>query len=195
MTKIASFDTETTGLWKNNLPPNHVDQPHLVQLGLILEDLEADKIISKLDVIIRPDGWTIPPDSARLHGITQEIAEDCGVELVNACWLFRDLIRRCDVIVAHNFEFDQSIINRGFVEAEVDVIPWSMRKVRCTKEASSSFCRLAPFRYGSWKWPSLEEAFQHFFGRDPVDAHTALADAESSRLIHRKLCELGAFRQ
>lgn len=57
------FDTETTGL----------KSPHIVQLAALLTE-EDGRECARLNVIIQPEGWTIPDEAAAVHGITTDIA-------------------------------------------------------------------------------------------------------------------------
>lgn len=68
------FDTETTGLPLFKEPSEHPGQPHIVQLGACLVDLDSREVLSTLDVMIKPDGWLIPDKVDAIHGITTEKA-------------------------------------------------------------------------------------------------------------------------
>ena len=57
MKPVIFYDTETTGLPNWSAPSDDESQPHLVQLGAIVRDTDTEKVIHKLDVIIKPDGW------------------------------------------------------------------------------------------------------------------------------------------
>lgn len=59
----------------NYKAPNYDIQnwPRLVQLAWILADDKGNKIHSG-NLIVRPDGFEIPTDAAKVHGITTEIA-------------------------------------------------------------------------------------------------------------------------
>ena len=70
------YDTETTGLPLFREPSESPAQPHLVQLGASLVDLDTRSVLSSIDVIVKPDGWTIPDEVAAIHGITNEKAMD-----------------------------------------------------------------------------------------------------------------------
>jgi DNA polymerase-3 subunit epsilon len=59
------YDTETTGLPLFKEPSEHPDQPHIVQLAGCLVDLDTRKTIASMDVIVKPDGWTIS------HGLSR----------------------------------------------------------------------------------------------------------------------------
>ena len=66
------LDTETTG--KN---PN---VSRSVQIAWLLTDT-AGRTTSEASCIIRPDGFHIPADSTRIHGITNESAIKKGAPL------------------------------------------------------------------------------------------------------------------
>ena len=69
------FDTETTGLPKNwKAPVTDLNNwPRLVQLAFLYYDNNGNKI-SGGDFIIKPEGFTIPADASRIHGISTEKA-------------------------------------------------------------------------------------------------------------------------
>jgi DNA polymerase-3 subunit epsilon len=68
------FDTETTGLPLFHEPSEDPRQPHLVQLAAVLVDIDTRKTLGSLDLTIAPDGWEIPDDVVKIHGITNEHA-------------------------------------------------------------------------------------------------------------------------
>jgi DNA polymerase-3 subunit alpha len=76
------FDTETTGVPRNYKAPTSdtSNWPRMVQLGWILMDGEGNKLSQK-DYIIRPDGYTIPAEAVRIHGITTQRALAEGLDL------------------------------------------------------------------------------------------------------------------
>ena len=79
MKPILFFDTETTGLplWKE--PSEDPRQPHLVELAALLVNPDTREMIAFMDVIIKPNGWTIPVDVSEIHGITTERALAEGI--------------------------------------------------------------------------------------------------------------------
>ena len=78
MNLLNVFDTETTGLPQFKLPSDHPSQPHLVDIAALLYN-EVGELMESFEAIIRPDGWTIPDEAARVHGITTEMAMDSFV--------------------------------------------------------------------------------------------------------------------
>ena len=61
------FDTETTGLPKRwNAPVTDLENwPRLVQLAWIMYDDRGNMLESR-DVIVKPEGFTIPPEASRV---------------------------------------------------------------------------------------------------------------------------------
>ena len=72
---ILFFDTETTGLPKRRNAPitDSENWPRLVQLAYLVYDFNGNKI-HKCCHIIKPDNFTIPIESSKLHRITTDKA-------------------------------------------------------------------------------------------------------------------------
>ena len=67
------FDTETTGL-PRDFKAAHTDTnnwPRVVQLAWQLHDLEGNLVENK-EFLIKPDGFVIPYESQKVHGISTE---------------------------------------------------------------------------------------------------------------------------
>jgi len=181
MNLVCAYDTETTGLpdWKNPSDSHH--QPHLVQLAAILADEDTGKVISTLDLIIQPDGWDIPQEVADIHGITNEIANEVGVNEMDAVALFLQMVGSAKRL-AHNRTFDLRIIRiatkRYFPENVQE--KWAEKENHdCTMMMAKPIMQMEPKgRYG-YKSPKLSEAYQHFMGKELQDAHSAIADARA----------------
>ena len=79
--KVLVFDTETTGLPEENNVSilDTFRWPYIVQLSFIYYDSEINDVIEYYDNVIKlPDNITIPEDSIRIHGITNEIMREKG---------------------------------------------------------------------------------------------------------------------
>lgn len=191
MPKGLIFDTETTGKWDFKAPDDASHQPHLVQLAAVLEDVDTGATLADVNLMVRPEEWEIEEGAQKVHGISKVKAQACGVNLPNACFVFRDLVEQANFVVAHNATFDIRIMTRALREADVPEIPWSKRPARCTMLTSTPICKVPGPR--GFKWPSLAEAYRFFFNEDFDNAHDAKADMEACRRIHRALIQRGAF--
>ena len=76
------FDTETTGLPKNNNAPltDFDNWPRLVQLAWQLHD-DKGRLVENYNLLVKPDGFVIPIDAKMVHGISTEHAEKYGLPL------------------------------------------------------------------------------------------------------------------
>lgn len=189
MNAILFYDTETQGLPLRNQPETHPGQPHIVQLGAMLVEIATRKTIATLDVIVRPEGWTIPDEVAQIHGITSERAAAVGVPEALAVELLLELQRAASFRVAHNAPFDDRIVRiacaRFFDPASME--QWNAGAVRCTAEMSTPILRLPPTERmlaagrDHFKMPNLGEAYHFVTGRVLEGAHSAIVDVEACR--------------
>jgi len=173
------FDTETTGVPLNYKAPttDTHNWPRLVQLGWIVMDSKGNKL-SQHDYIVRPEGFSIPAEAARVHGITTERALKEGRDLTEVIDEFMADFDKATFVVGHNISFDQNIIGAELVRLHRPDVMKSKRTY-CTMQAGTDFCRI-PGRYG-YKWPKLQELYVRLFGHDFEGAHNAMADIEATQ--------------
>lgn len=182
MPLIMSYDTETQSLpfWKE--PSDHPDQPHIVQLAALLVDEDTREVREQMDVIVRPDGWTIPDEVAAIHGITTERAMDEGIPEKEAFEQLIEMWKQCDFRLGFNENFDARILRIAtFRYAGQDIIDaWKEAPAKCAMRMAKPICKIPASakarRFGQYKNPTLAEAYKHFTGMDLVDAHSAMAD-------------------
>lgn len=189
MTKLFFYDTETTGLPLFKEPSEHPDQPHIVQVAAALVDVDTRKIISSINLIIKPDGYEIPPEMTDIHGIDTAYASAYGVPLVVAMSAFFHLwdgLKR----VAFNESFDARIIRiaqhkLGHAEKQLD--EWKVSEKECAMKMAHKYTNLPRN-----KWPKLQEAHRHFFGSDFDNVHNAMADVEATIKVYFAVKDLEA---
>jgi DNA polymerase-3 subunit epsilon len=188
---ILFFDTETTGLPRNYKAPvtDLANWPRVVQIAWLLTD-DAGAEITSAERIIRPDGYEIPADSARVHGITTERAFREGAPLAEVLGDARAAIDKASVLVAHNMSFDEKILGAELLRAGLSNVVESKTRL-CTMQASTDFCAL-PGRYG-YKWPSLQELYARLFQESFDGAHQALADVRACARCFVELRRLGVM--
>ncbi len=173
------FDTETTGVPRDYKAPttDTNNWPRMVQLGWILMDGEGNKLSQK-DYIIRPDGYTIPDDAVRIHGITTQRALEEGRDLAAVVDEFLADFDQATFIVGHNIDFDKKILGAELIRLHrPDVM--NSKRTYCTMQAGTDFCRI-PGKYG-YKWPKLQELYIKLFGHDFDGAHNAMSDIEATQ--------------
>lgn len=196
MSKIVVWDTETQGLPKFNEPSESPEQPHIVQIGARMIETDTWSVLSTLDVICRPEGWTIPDDVAAIHGITTEMAADVGVPESLAVEMLMDMIGP-RLMVGHNMPFDIRMVRiacfRFFEAASSE--EWAARQYECTQAMATPILKLPPTQKmraagrHHHKSANLSEAYRFFTGRELVGAHSALVDVDACAAVYRAIKE------
>lgn len=175
------YDTETTGMPLFKEPSEHPDQPHIVQLAACLVDLDTRNTIASMDVIVKPDGWTISDEVSAIHGITTEHALDVGISEPVALEMFLQLWSE-RMRIGHNQSFDARIIRiaqmRHSFSLELQEA-WKAGPSECTCYMARPHTKLEKN-----KLPKLGEAYQHFTGKPLENAHSAMADVQGCMAVY-----------
>ncbi|MFZ9236402.1 MAG: DNA polymerase III subunit alpha [Algoriphagus sp.] len=186
------FDTETTGLPRSyNAPMSDLDNwPRLVQLAWQLHD-EKGRLLSNKNYIIRPEGFTIPYNSEKVHGISTKRALEEGHPLQEILQIFREDVAQTKYLVGHNIGFDIHVVGSEFLRTAL-VMPFDGKSELDTKDISTNFCALPGGKGGKFKWPTLTELHQKLFGVGFEDAHDAAYDVDATArcffgLINQKI--------
>jgi DNA polymerase III epsilon subunit-like protein len=188
---LVFFDTETTGIPRRwNAPlSDAANWPRVVQLAWICCSQDGETL-EVHETLIRPDGFQIPLDAARIHGITTERALEHGRELVEVLNQFSALLDKAHSLVAHNISFDAAVLGAEFIRASL-ANPIAGRRQICTMLVATPFCKLPGSR--GFKWPKLQELHSKLFGKPHEDSHQALADVEACRRCFFELRKLGVI--
>ncbi len=185
--KYLIFDVETTGL----LPKNHNELtnlhewPRILQVAWILFDEEGKQINAQNRYI--KQSHPIPKKSIRIHGIDDKRIIEKGEKSITVWNDFVKDIDNCDYIVAHNIEFDITVI-----ESELNRMNFFNRfagkKKICTMQSGKDYC-LIPDEDGSgYKYPALDEVYlKCFHPFDSITTITGLHDAYVDTAIAAKV--------
>lgn len=175
------FDTETTGLPKRwNAPISDTENwPRAIQIAWQLHD-EMGRCIEHQDYLIQPDGFNIPYDAEKIHGISTELAEEQGVPLMEVLEKFNVALSKAKFVVGQNVGFDVNIMGCEFFREDV-VNPLQELPVldTCT-EHTAQLCRIPGGRGGKFKLPTLTELHEFLFNQPFAEAHNATADVEAT---------------
>jgi len=171
------FDTETSGLPKKyNLPAEYVDNwPRIVQLSWGIYDNDG-KEIKFYDYIIKPEGFTIDPDSTKIHRITTEIALEKGRDIKEILLKFKKSLKKVDYIAAHNYDFDINIVGAECIRNNINLRMKMIKKEICTMKSTTEYCKLPNPKFNGLKWPRLQELHLILFGEDFTNAHNSKYD-------------------
>ena len=173
------FDTETTGLPRNwRAPITDLDNwPRLVQLAWQLHDRNGNSI-ERGDFIVKPEGFIVPTDASRIHGITHERALEEGIALADALQKFEVALANSEYLMAHNMSYDEKIIGAEFLRNNKKNFLETKKKI-CTMESATNFCAI-PSPRGGFKWPNLGELHQKLFNQGFMGAHNAATDVSAT---------------
>ena len=184
MNKILVIDIETTGFQKQG--------GSIVEVGIVELDLVTGATEIVIDSLCREDilderhfrepmGWIFKNSTLR-------------AEEVMAAPRMGDLLPEIQKIVnaypvgatAYNRSFDFDFLKSRGVRFGVEL--------PCPMKLSTPICQLPPFRYGSYKWPKVEEAWAEFFPNEEyVELHRGADDAlHEARIVH-ELYRRGVF--
>ncbi len=186
------FDTETTGLPDDyNAPHSDIKNwPRMVQLAWETFDIRGRKIRAKSHVI-RPDGFKIPMDAEKVHGISTAIANRIGAPVADVLDEFMDALGESSILVAHNLSFDTGILGAEFYRIGTKR-PFRNVTHVCTMKEATDYCAL-PGPYGS-KWPKLEELHHKLFRKRVKETHDAGVDTATCAKCFFELKRLGLIR-
>ncbi len=174
------FDTETTGLPHNfSAPVTDLDNwPRMVQIAWQLHGPKGE-LISAQNLIVKPEGFTIPFNAQKVHGISTERALNEGKPLKDVLARFQQDLDKAELVIGHNVNFDYMIAGAEFLRAklESDLLE---KKALDTGEVSIDFCQLPGGLGGKLKTPKLEELYEKLFGEKFSDAHDAAYDVDAT---------------
>ena len=175
------FDTETTGLPKNwNAPVSDIDNwPRCVQIAWQVHDNLGNCIENK-DFLIKPDGYNIPYDSEKIHGISTELAEKDGYVLLDVLKLFNEAVKKSKFVIGHNVNFDLNIMGCEFYRANLQNNLDVAKILDTCYEKTASLCMIPGGRGGKYKFPTLTELHSFLFSNPFAEAHNATADVEAT---------------
>lgn len=176
------FDTETTGLPTFNKSGFHrfpsykhlnkYNSSRVVSISWIVADNNCE-ILKHVYHIIRPLDFTIENSSkaVEIHGITNEIANEQGIS-----WhkMYDELIVdlcRCNFIVAHNIQFDISIMLSEMhrYNKEFGISTLLSKNRLCTMQLGKQAMKQT-------KSPKLSELYTFLYDETLENAHNASYD-------------------
>ena len=194
---ICFFDTETSGL-PNKKSPRLELQPHLMQIAISLYDKDRRPVYEISSLVALPEEVTPSAEALETHGITPELSRKYGILPTQAIALLRFACMRAELVVAHNFQFDEKLIDFAVQRAGQDFSPLSIVPKFCTLEATTPILKLPPtesmIKWGhgdKFKSPKLTEAYKFFFNEELSGAHDALIDTRACARVYYHLLDNG----
>lgn len=186
------FDTETTGLPRDYSAPitDFDNWPRLVQLAWQVHD-HTGKLMSSGNYIVKPEGFTIPFNSEKIHGISTKKAQVEGHDLEFVLKEFRKDMDKAYFLVGHNVSFDESVMGAEYLRKKIPSAIIDKPKID-TKDESTQYVAIPGGR--GFKWPTLGELHHKLFDIGFEDAHDAAADVEATTRAFLELIRLGIIK-
>ena len=162
------LDTETNGF----------KDPRLASIGLIFAS-PTFEIQHEVSFLIRPNGWSMSQEATGMNGLTDEALQEKGIDVAAARFFWRAAIALERRPIGHNLGFDLRVMENEFRHAGEDA-----------PAVENGICTLAPARNVASSG-ELRRAHKEIVGEDFNGAHDALADAQATLRLFKKLVELG----
>src|SRR5690554_2850736 len=188
------FDTETTGLPKRwDAPVTDTENwPRCIQIAWQLHD-DLGRLIESKDYLVKPDGFNIPFDAEKVHGISTELAQDQGEELRVVLEDFERVLSQARFVVGQNVGFDINIMGAEFHRAQINSRITKLPVLDTCTEVTANLCCIPGGRGGRFKLPTLTELHQHLFNEAFEEAHNATADVEATSRCFFELIRTRVF--
>lgn len=186
------FDTETTGLPKRwDAPISDVDNwPRAVQIAWQLHDATG-KLIEHQDYLIKPEGFNIPYDAEKVHGISTELAKEEGITNSEVLHLFKEALSKATYVVGQNVSFDINIMGAELYRAGIETTLENLPILDTCTELTAELCKIPGGRGGRFKLPTLTELHEFLFQQPFAEAHNATADVEATTRCFFELLRIG----
>ena len=188
------FDTETTGLPRSwSAPITDTDNwPRCIQIAWQLHD-EMGNLIEHQDYLVKPEGFNIPYDAERIHGISTELAMEQGILLSEVLEKFNIALSKTKYIVGQNVGFDVNIMGCEFHRFGIETDLTKMPVLDTCTETTAELLKLPGGRGGKFKLPTLTELHQYLFNQPFAEAHNATADVEATTRCFLELIKREVF--
>lgn len=188
------FDTETTGLPRSwSAPITDTDNwPRCIQIAWQLHD-DMGNLIDHQDYLVKPEGFNIPYDAERIHGISTELAMEQGIALSEVLEKFNIALSKTKFIVGQNLGFDVNIMGCEFHRMNVQSKMSEIPVLDTCTEVTASLLQLPGGRGGKYKLPTLTELHEYLFNVPFSEAHNATADVEATTRCFLELIKREVF--
>ncbi len=188
------FDTETTGLPKRwDAPLTDSDNwPRCIQIAWQLHD-EMGRLVESQDYLVKPEGFNIPYDAEKVHGISTELAAEEGISLTEMLQKFQEALNKTKFVVGQNVGFDLNIMGAEFHREAIENNLQELPVLDTCTEVTAQMCKIPGGRGGKFKLPTLTELHEFLFDKPFGEAHNATADVEATTRCFLELVRQRAF--
>lgn len=193
---ILFVDTETSDLYKDDLPPNHASQPWVVSIAAELcsyDGVARDWMHTR----IRANGRTVKQGASAVHGVSTAQASRTGVPEIVALGIFCHFVAQASHLVGFGNSFDVKVIKSVLLRANKsrDLIERPGLEIVDTMPLCAPLCKIEPAIVRddqNYKWPKLDEACETLLGEPRREGtHSAWDDMQRAKRIYFELVKRG----
>ncbi len=145
------------------------------------------------DFLIIPEGFNIPFDAEKIHGISTELAFAKGKPLLEVLEAFSQALYQAKFLVGQNVGFDLNILGAEYLRIHGNNPLEGKAVLDTCSEDTASMCKIPGGRGGKFKLPTLTELHHFLFGVPFNEAHNATADVEATARCFFELIRIGQF--
>jgi DNA polymerase III epsilon subunit-like protein len=173
--KVILFDTETTGLSIHSLLPPAMTSRIIEFYGCLIDDEIGPEPIAELDFICDPE-MPIEPIITKITGLTNADLKG-RPKLKERLPEVQGLFKMAPRIVAHNIQYDYTILEHEVKRLRAEPLVWPLRKT----------CTVAGTEHLKGHRLKLIDLHRELFGEGFPEAHRAKNDVTA---LARIWCEL-----
>jgi DNA polymerase III epsilon subunit-like protein len=183
--KYLFFDLETTGLperrvstYGSYFPPRefaHYNECRVVTIAWII--YQDEQKLKESYYIVYPDGFVSSQRALEVHKITDEIAREKGIPLLQILKEFESDLVTCDQILSYNLEFDFNVLLAECWRYKVRTLIKRMKACDNCCIMIKSKTEIGIIGGVNKRYYKLEEVYRHLFGNKEFQtSHNALDD-------------------
>jgi len=184
MSKILVLDIETTGFQNQG--------GSIVEIGIVELCLESGNVKTIFDSLMREDILTAKHREEPMGWIFRN--STLTVEEVRDAPLAKDILPQVQDVL-NQYPLGCTAYNKNFDFGFLKSRGLKIKELPCPMILSTDICQLPNKNgYDNYKWPSVEEAWKHFFPTEQyVELHRGADDAKHEALIVYELYKMGVF--
>jgi len=180
---VLVFDTETSGLFPKDKNMSLEDMPYITQLSWVIYDTTTMNIVESFNSYIKiPESVCLSDEVIAITGITNDICNEKGKDIVDCLSRFYNAYEQCGTIVAHNIEFDEKCI---LIEIERN-----RERIICTNTDCLSLFNMVHEQFRDIKRYCTMKNGMKECNLYMIDKTTMLPDKKTAKRKYPKLSEL-----